>query len=90
MANHFAALKRARQNQKRAAQNRARTTRLRHTIREIRRAISAGDADKAKSLLPRVVSTIDKSLKKGVIKANSAGRFKGRLMTRLAKMGKST
>lgn len=89
MANHFSALKRMRQNEKRLAANRARRTRLRHTIREMRRAINAGESDKARSLLTEVVSTVDKSVNKGVIKKNAAARFKSRLMARLATAGKS-
>jgi len=89
MANHFSALKRIRQNQKRAEANKSTRTRLRHTIREIRRAVIAGDAGKAQSLLPQVVSTIDKTVKKGTIKANTANRFKSRLMARLSGMSKT-
>lgn len=89
MANHFSALKRMRQNQKRAAANRERRTRLRHALRELRRAISGGDPEKARQLLPEVVSIVDKSLKKGVVKENTAARFKSRLMTRLATIGKT-
>ncbi len=84
MANHFSALKRQRQIEKREEHNRGVRTRLRHSIREFRRAVASGDAAKAQSLLPQVVSTIDKTVKKGVIKENTANRFKSRLMTRLA------
>lgn len=87
MANHFSALKRMRQSRKRAEMNKAHKTRLRHTIRELRRAIAANDSEKAKALLPKTVSIIDKSLKHGVIKENTAGRFKSRLLTRLAAIG---
>ena len=89
MANHFSALKRMRQSQKRAEANRARRTRLRHAVREIRRAVGSGDGEKVRTLLPQVVSVVDKSLKKGVIKENTASRFKSRLMARIAKMGAS-
>lgn len=84
MANHFSALKRIRQSRKRAELNKARRTVLRHKIRGLRRAMAAGDAAKANELLPDVVSTIDKIKKKGVIKPNSADRFKSRLMKRMA------
>jgi small subunit ribosomal protein S20 len=87
MANHFSALKRMRQSEKREAANRARRSRLRHTIREMRRAIKAGDPEKARALLPDVVSIVDKSLKRGVVKENTAARFKSRLMKRLTAAG---
>lgn len=84
MANHYSALKRQRQNEKRAAQNRAHRSRLRHQVRELRRAIAAGDNDKAKSLASNVISEVDKSQKKGIIKENTARRLKSRLSRRLA------
>ena len=89
MANHFSALKRMRQSQKRAEEHKATRTRLRHSIREFRRAVSSGDSTKAQSLLPQVVSTIDKTVRKGAIKANTASRFKSRLMARLGGMSKT-
>jgi small subunit ribosomal protein S20 len=89
MASHFSALKRMRQNQKREAANQTRRTRLRHAIRELRRAISGGDSEKAGALLPQVVSIVDKSRKEGVIKDNTAARFKSRLMARISKAGRT-
>ncbi len=89
MANHFSALKRMRQSRKRAEANKARRTRLRHELRELRRAIRAGDLQKAQTLLGPAASVIDKSLKKGIIKERTAGRFKSRLMARLAALKKS-
>ena len=89
MANHFSALKRMRQSRKRAEANKARRTRLRHELRELRRAILAGDSQRAQTLLGPAVSVIDKSLKKGIIKERTAGRFKSRLMARLAALKKS-
>ncbi len=83
MANHFSALKRARQNRKLFERNRTARTRLRHAIREFRRALSARDTQRARALLSGTVSLIDKSLKKGIIKENAAARFKHRLMTHL-------
>ena len=84
MANHFSALKRRRQSRKRAEARKAHRTRLRHQVRELRRALASGDADRARVLLPRTVSLIDRSLKRGVIKENTASRFKSRLMLRTA------
>ena len=88
MANHFSALKRMRQNRKRAEANKARRSRLRHELRELRRAILAGNAQRARTLLGPAVSVIDKSLKKGIIKEKTASRSKSRLMRRLATLEK--
>ena len=43
MANHFSALKRARQTDRRTARNRSNTSRLRSSLREMREALAKGD-----------------------------------------------
>jgi len=86
MANHYSALKRMRQIERRAAVNRMRKTLLRHTVRAIRRKLDADDASGAEELLPRTFSVIDRSAKWGIIKANAAGRYKSRLVARLRKV----
>jgi small subunit ribosomal protein S20 len=83
MANHFSALKRMRQNQRRTEVNRSSKTRLRHTIRAMRRLLTAKDYEGAVKALPQTYSTIDRSAKLGVIKKNTAARYKGRLVKRL-------
>jgi small subunit ribosomal protein S20 len=84
MANHFSALKRARQTKKRTERNRSARARLRHAVRDLRTTISK-DATKAKTDMPATVSLIDKAVKKGLIKENTASRFKSRLAHRLTK-----
>ncbi len=83
MANHFSALKRTREARKHFERNREARTRLRHAIRDFRSALTARNLERARALLAQTVSLIDKSLKKGIIKDNTAARFKHRLMTRL-------
>jgi small subunit ribosomal protein S20 len=85
MANHFSALKRARQTTKRTAQNRANTSRLRTALRKFRVALKSGDSAQAKSHFSETVSMIDKAVHKGVIHKNTAARYKSRLSARLAK-----
>ena len=84
MANHFSALKRARQTTTRTAQNRANTSRLRTALRKLRAALQAGDQAQAKSVFAETVSQIDKAVKKGVIHKNTAARYKSRLSARMA------
>jgi len=84
MANHFSALKRARQTKKRTERNRSARARLRHTVRDLRTTISK-DPAAAKTEMPATVSLIDKAVKKGLIKENTASRFKSRLAIRLNK-----
>jgi small subunit ribosomal protein S20 len=84
MANHFSALKRARQTTKRTANNRANTSRLRTALRSFRQALQSGDGKQAKGAFSSTVSMIDKAVKKGTIHKNTAARYKSRLSARLA------
>lgn len=84
MANHFSALKRARQTEKRTATNRANTSQLRTALRKFRQALQSGDSAQAKTHFSSTVSMIDKAVKKGVIHKNTGSRYKSRLSARLA------
>jgi len=86
MANHFSALKRVRQDEKRTEFNRQYKSRLRHQIRAMRRAITSKDAKAAGALLPATFSLIDRSAKSGIIKKNTAARYKSRITLRLRKL----
>jgi small subunit ribosomal protein S20 len=83
MANHFSALKRSRQTEKRSQVNRANRSRLRTALRDLREAIAAGDRKAAQSGFRASVSVIDKAIQKGVIHENTAARYKSRLSTRV-------
>ena len=79
MANTYSALKRVRQTERRTENNRQNKSRLRHQIRAMRKALSSKDAKVAGDLLPKTFSLIDRSAKLGVIKKNTAARYKSRL-----------
>jgi small subunit ribosomal protein S20 len=83
MANHFSALKRMRQDERRTEVNRRNKSRLRHQIRSMRRLLAAKDLDGATKALPQTYSLLDRSAKLGVIKKNTAARYKSRLVKRL-------
>ena len=83
MANTYSALKRVRQTERRTEINRRNKSRLRHQIRTMRRAITAKDAAKATALLPGTFSIIDRSAKSGIIKKNTAARYKSKLNLRV-------
>jgi len=87
MANHFSALKRARQTVKRTAVNRANTSRLRSSLRTLREAIAKGDKDGASKVYRETVSALDKAIHKGVIHKNTAARYKARLSARVKALG---
>ena len=79
MANHPSALKRYRQSQKRRLINQMNRHRLKTQLKKLRAAIGTGKAADAKALLPETFGVIDRSVQKGVIKRNTAGRYKSRL-----------
>ncbi len=80
---HASAVKAHRQTVKRTEHNRQLRSKLRTGLKTIRQAIAAGDAEKAKTLLSRTFSLIDKMAGKGIIHDNAAGRYKSRLAKRL-------
>ena len=83
MANTYSALKRVRQTERRTEVNRKNKTRLRHQIRAMRRALTAKDAKVAGELLSATFSVIDRSAKSGIIKKNTAARYKSKLHLRV-------
>jgi small subunit ribosomal protein S20 len=60
-------------------------TRLRRALRDIRAAIDEGDAAQVKDALRTTISLVDKMAGKGLIHRNTAGRYKSRLASRVAK-----
>ncbi|HLW77844.1 MAG TPA: 30S ribosomal protein S20 [Bryobacteraceae bacterium] len=86
MANTVSALKRVRVTAHRTEVNRTRRTRLRHQIRAMRRLLEAKDAKGAEAIVPKTFSMIDRAAKWGVIKRNTAARYKSRLTLRLRKL----
>lgn len=85
MASHESALKAHRQNVRRREHNRQLRTRLRTALRDIRAAIDAGDPGRVKDALRNTISLVDKMAGKGIIHRNTAGRYKSRLASRVAK-----
>jgi small subunit ribosomal protein S20 len=83
MPNHKSAEKRDRQNARRNAINTANRTKLRGQIKKLRAAITSGDANTARTLLPQTISVIDKAIQKGVLHRNTAARHKSRLTTKV-------
>ena len=83
MANHVSSLKRARQTITRTAVNRANRSRVRTSLRDLREALVAGDVTAAQAQYRSTVSTLDKSVKKGILHDNTVSRYKSRLNARL-------
>ena len=83
MANHYSALKRARQIKRRTAVNRQNSTKLRHQIRKLRTVLKSGDRAAAGPALSDTIRVIDRSVQKGVLPKNTAARYKSRLSLRV-------
>ncbi len=79
------ALKANRQNVKRREHNRELRSKLRTALKAIRASLDADDLDGARKALSATVSIVDKMATKGIIHRNTAGRYKSRIATRLAK-----
>jgi small subunit ribosomal protein S20 len=84
MANHFSALKRARQTERRTQRNRTNTSRLRTALRDMREALTKGDKTAAEQVYRKTSSALDKAIQKGVLHENTGARYKSRLSARLA------
>ena len=80
---HASAVKAHRQTLVRTVHNRELRSKLRTSLKSIRQAISAGEADRAKSMLGGTFSVVDKMAAKGIIHANAAARYKSRLSKRV-------
>ncbi len=87
MANHFSALKRARQTETKTTRNRANKSRLRGALRSLREAIAKGEKTAVQSAYRATVSVVDKGVQKGVLHKNTASRYKARLSARVKAVG---
>jgi small subunit ribosomal protein S20 len=86
MANHVSALKRVRQTDRRTEINRHRKSRLRTQVKALRKLLSGKDAGVAQAALPQTFSVIDRAAKWGIIKKNTAARYKSRATARVKAM----
>ncbi|MEK7615810.1 MAG: 30S ribosomal protein S20 [Patescibacteria group bacterium] len=73
------AKKALRQSKRKKGFNDRRKRLYRNAVKEFKKAISAKEFDKAKTLLPKVYKTLDKAAKTHTIAKNKASRTKSRL-----------
>jgi len=76
MANHKSAIKRIRQTQSRRLRNRYYGRTMRNAIRKLR-AIT--DKNEATELFPKVISLIDRNVKRNIVHKNKAANLKSKL-----------
>lgn len=79
MANTSSARKAARQAVKRRAHNMTLRTALRTAVKNVRKAIAAGDKGAASATLEKSRGVIDRMAAKGIVHRNAAARYKSRL-----------
>jgi small subunit ribosomal protein S20 len=86
MANTFSALKRMRMEERRTRINRMRKTRLRNAIRAMRQLLNKKDGGAATSAMPKTFSMIDRAAKWGIVKKNTAARYKSRITATIKRL----
>jgi small subunit ribosomal protein S20 len=79
-------LKNIRAARRRAAFNRANLTRVRGAIRKMRAAIASGDRAAAQSMLSGTYSELDRAIRKGALRENTANRYKSRIALSIGAM----
>lgn len=79
MANHASAEKRNRQRIKRTIRNRAVRSEFRTLVKDVREALSKGDAAAATKALTPAISALDSAVSKGVMHRSTASRRVSRL-----------
>jgi len=72
-------LKRIRQTASRTEVNRANRSRVRTAMKVLRSTIASGNATEARKLLPETLSAIDRAIRIGALKENTANRYKSNL-----------
>ena len=86
MANSAQARKRARQANVRRDHNMSQRSELRTAIKNVRKAILAGDKAAAQAVFVQAQTTIDSIADKNIIHKNTAARQKSRLSARIKAM----
>jgi len=86
MANTDSARKRSRQAEKQRRHNSGLRSSLRSAIKDVNKAIAAGDKDVAKTALTRSTGIVDRIADKKIIHKNKAARHKSRLSAAIKAM----
>lgn len=86
MANIASARKRALQSEKQRQHNASLRSELRTAVKDVKKAIEAGNKDAAKTVYRNAVSTIDSIADKNIIHKNKAARHKSRLAAAIKAM----
>ena len=83
MANRRNAIKKIRADLDKQAQNKSLRSELKTLIRQFLAACADKKLDSAKTQMPALFSKLDRAVKKGIIKENTANRRKSRISRRI-------
>ena len=86
MANIKSAIKRARQNVKLRQHNASARSMFRTYVKNVLKAVEAGDQEAARAAYNKAQPVIDKASEKGLIHKNKSARIKSRLVARVKAM----
>lgn len=86
MANHPSAIKRNRQNTRRATVNQKREGRIKTSLKKVEAAIAKGDRSTAQKALKEAQPELMRGVSKGVITKGAAARKMSRLSARIKKL----
>ena len=89
MQRHKSAMKAARRAVKCNQINSANSTRVRKTVKLVRKAIEEGNVETAKATLPKMVEILDRMSLRGIIHRNKAARLKSRITRQVNAAGKT-
>ena len=78
MANIKSQVKRNNRSERERFENRQYTSQIKTYFRRLETAVGAGDDEQAATELRKLVSLIDKAVKRGALHANTGGRKKAR------------
>ena len=82
------AKKELRKSAKLVARNSLVTRNIKETIKDITKAVEAGDMDKATASFKKLQKAVDKAAKSGILKKNSANRKKTRAAKKIRSVAK--
>ena len=87
MANHKSAVKKHLRDEKKRVINKSNRSKMRNRIKLLNKKLEAGELEEAKTLFPKVLSIIDKTIIKGTLHKSTGSRYKSRITLRVRKAG---
>jgi small subunit ribosomal protein S20 len=85
MAITKSAKKALRQSLRRRIRNLVYINKIKGLLKKVRALVSQKKVEEAKALIPQIYKALDKAVKKGLIKKNTASRRKGRIVSLINK-----